>query len=339
MATAIGPYPATGPDELDALLDSRQDYDNAVDDFMRDLPEPNTDRNNDFAQERPRDVDEEVQVRKKRKPVPKLDEERLLSDAGIPKLRKITKQRLRFKGKGHEFSDMSRLLNTYQLWLDDLYPRAKFRDALAMVEKVGHSKRMQVTRRAWLEETKGRRREDENVERRDGDETMMSGALDGDDLFGDAAEQQQGSGSDDGAQQHEGPPEEDELDALLAEGSNDLQRSNAQQPARSKPAAQRGPFEDDEPNEDELDALLAENGNGNSESTTSGGAQSKPTAQRVPFDDEGPDEYELNALLAEEPTTRIGKTSIGDSHRIAGAQSLKGDDFADEEEALADMGW
>jgi hypothetical protein len=27
---------------------------------------------------------------------------RLLSQAGIPKLRRITKERLRFKGKGHE---------------------------------------------------------------------------------------------------------------------------------------------------------------------------------------------------------------------------------------------
>ena len=68
-------------------------------------------------------IDEEVQVKKSvRQPVPKLDEDRyvfsaaikwiavwdstesssILSAKGIPKLRKISKDRLKFKGKGHE---------------------------------------------------------------------------------------------------------------------------------------------------------------------------------------------------------------------------------------------
>jgi replication fork protection complex subunit Csm3/Swi3 len=47
-------------------------------------------------------VDEEIVITKKRQPIPKLDEERLRSMPGIPRLRKISKDRLRFKGKGHE---------------------------------------------------------------------------------------------------------------------------------------------------------------------------------------------------------------------------------------------
>jgi replication fork protection complex subunit Csm3/Swi3 len=47
-------------------------------------------------------IDEEIVITKKRAPVPKLDDHRLLSDPGIPRLRKISKERLRFKGKGHE---------------------------------------------------------------------------------------------------------------------------------------------------------------------------------------------------------------------------------------------
>jgi len=46
------------------------------------------------------------------------------------------------------------MLNLYQLWLDDLYPRAKFADGLAIVEKLGHTKRMQVMRKAWIDESK-----------------------------------------------------------------------------------------------------------------------------------------------------------------------------------------
>lgn len=42
----------------------------------------------------------------------------------------------------------------YQLWLDDLYPRAKFADGLAIIEKLGHSKRIQMMRKEWIEEGK-----------------------------------------------------------------------------------------------------------------------------------------------------------------------------------------
>lgn len=49
---------------------------------------------------------------------------------------------------------MARLLNVYQLWLDDLYPRAKFADGLAIIEKIGHTKRMQTMRREWIKEGK-----------------------------------------------------------------------------------------------------------------------------------------------------------------------------------------
>ena len=82
------------------------------------------------------------------------------------------KERLKFKGKGYEvwcskavkrcaltsydpqYSDVAGLLNAYQLWLDDLYPRAKFADGLAIIEKLGHTKRMQTMRREWIQEGK-----------------------------------------------------------------------------------------------------------------------------------------------------------------------------------------
>ena len=44
----------------------------------------------------------------------------------------------------------------YQLWLDDLYPRAKFADGLAIIEKLGHSKRLQVKRKEWIDEGKSK---------------------------------------------------------------------------------------------------------------------------------------------------------------------------------------
>lgn len=65
----------------------------------------------------------------------------------------------------NQFSDVAQLLRTYQLWLDDLYPKAKFADGLAMIEKLGHSKRMQVTRKTWIDESKPKALlEDEDAE-------------------------------------------------------------------------------------------------------------------------------------------------------------------------------
>ncbi|KAI9830442.1 MAG: hypothetical protein M1819_005694 [Sarea resinae] len=145
-------------DELDDLFN----YDVGTDDVFRDV-----DTNMDVLvrPEAPAQsiagkdstglgIDEEIKVTRKRKPIAKLDHEKLLSEKGIPKLRRIAKDRLKFKGKGHEYTDVARLLNFYQLWLDDLYPRAKFADGLAIIEKLGHSRRMQVMRRQWIDEGK-----------------------------------------------------------------------------------------------------------------------------------------------------------------------------------------
>ncbi|KAK0105835.1 chromosome segregation in meiosis- protein [Cadophora gregata] len=109
-------------------------------------------------------IDEEVEVtRKARAPRVKLDENRLLSANGIPKLRNRAKQHLKLKGKGHEYSDAAKLLSFYQIWLDDLFPKARFLDALAMVEKMGHKKRIQMMRMEWINEGKPQTVNDDSV--------------------------------------------------------------------------------------------------------------------------------------------------------------------------------
>ena len=203
---------------------------------------------------------------------------RLLSQPGIPKLRALARsgqiaKKLHLKGKGHEFLDAARLLNYYQLWLDDLYPRAKFVDGLQLVEKAGHSKRMQTMRKAWIDEgkpgyatesyatkqdvdgvqngpsedvTKGTdtRLADTNGEtasRRVTDQSTLDNDGDSEDLFfADTSKKPDENGEDTA-------PEDDELDALLAEQGS----SHASQP---KPAEHESEGE----GEDDLDALLAE---------------------------------------------------------------------------------
>lgn len=102
-------------------------------------------------------IDEEVKIRRKRVTV-KLDEERLMSSLGIPKLRQDAPRKLKFKGKGHEYRDTARLLSYYQFWADDLYKKAKFRDTLKIIEKLGHSKSMRDQRLNWIEESKRKER-------------------------------------------------------------------------------------------------------------------------------------------------------------------------------------
>ncbi|CAK1359867.1 unnamed protein product [Cercospora beticola] len=294
MPSAIASNPQAGsaqPDELDRLFNDDQ----AIEEFFNDLPRNVKDNNTE--REQTRDEDQEVQVKKKRTPIPKLDENRLLSDAGIPKLRKITKSRLKFRGKGHEFTDISNLLNTYQLWLDDLYPRAKFRDAVKMVEKVGHSKRMQVTRRAWLDDTKPYRKELTPPPELPVSETTAGGA----------------------ASRHavDDEPGADELDALMADAADTSM-------AQRQVSRVSGPFEE-ESDEDELDALLA-----NHETTTKPPLQQK-LSRPMPFENE-PDDGELDALLAAETTG-----SARPSKTAATAEPQGENDFADDEEAMRDM--
>jgi replication fork protection complex subunit Csm3/Swi3 len=141
-------------------VDDLFDYEVGLDDILQETNASMSSRNVPKQSTQPDNsgvflgLDEEVEVAKRRQPVAKLDENRLLTQAGIPKLRRSAKKSLRFKGKGHEFSDLARLLNFYQLWLDDLFPRAKFADGLAMIERLGHSKRLQTMRRAWIDEEK-----------------------------------------------------------------------------------------------------------------------------------------------------------------------------------------
>ncbi|EME41829.1 hypothetical protein DOTSEDRAFT_55546 [Dothistroma septosporum NZE10] len=322
MPSAVPSIPRAGPappDELDRLLD----YDNAVDDFLRDLPIGEGEQaDTTSTDQQPRDEDQEVQVRKKRAPVPKLDENRLLSQAGIPKLRKIAKTRLKFRGKGHEFSDMSRLLNTYQLWLDDLYPRAKFRDALTMVEKVGHSKRMQVVRKAWLDETKPHHRgQSPDVATSDPIGVMDTNQDDhnrsirrDEDLFAKMVRDRDLSATADA-------PEGDELDALLAE---DRALSARQQP-QPNPRA-KGPFAEHEPDEDDLDALLAEQ---DSITASDGDAKKSRSNSRG----HEPNDDELGALMGERSTAPRCNAQASYNSRYQREDT----DFADEEEVLAGM--
>ena len=132
-----------------------------------------------------------------------------------------------------QFTDVERLLNLYQLWLDDLYPKAKFADGLAMIEKLGHSKRIQVMRKEWISEAKAHR-DHESTPRED--RTPIAG--------NQAESQTQPSQQVSSTRFAE--PVRQEIDLAQTEESIPVDNSEPQPDAY-------------EPEADELDALLAEN--------------------------------------------------------------------------------
>ncbi|KAI0868425.1 replication fork protection component Swi3-domain-containing protein [Hypoxylon argillaceum] len=283
-------------------------------------------------------IDEAVSVSKKpRVPRVKLDETRLLSDNGIPKLRAKARS-LHFKGKGHEFSDTARLLSFYQLWLDDLFPKAKFLDALSMVEKAGHKNQLRLKRIQWIDEGRPRAA----GELQDGDDHLFGdsnqpeerdpaifpariapifqNSVDkrartpvGDDPFADdddiydasprrptttttapaTTSSMFGNG---GTTQADGEPDEDDLDALMAEEEAQRTTTTSSLFGNGKTAVQRAQTSHGEPgDDDDLDALMAEAEAESSAKKPAKPANSRPVARAVIEDEED----DLDALMAE----------------------------------------
>ncbi|OAA35410.1 replication fork protection component Swi3 [Metarhizium rileyi] len=233
-------------------------------------------------------IDEEVSVEKRaRVPAVKLDENRLLGPAGLTKLRQRARG-LKIKGKGHEFSDAARLLSLYQMWLDDLFPKAKFLDALAMVEKAGHKKRIMAARSEFINEGKPKETVEEDdfgLDATSDAEPIKTGLFDetrprtpvhddvpdDEDLYGatprimrtrqDTPRDKddldaliaEAEGQDGKQKSQEADDNHDDLDALIAEAENSDERKGVHNPANGNLTHDN--FDDDEAAMQEMDGL------------------------------------------------------------------------------------
>lgn len=203
-----------------------------------------------------------------------------------------------------QFTDMAKLLNTYQLWLDDLFPKAKFLDALGMVEKLGHKKKIQIYRKEWIDEGKPK------------------GAMDDlDDFVANGGDRM------------------DDLDDFVADGERPLPAFNFRtgsiheydRPVRENQGGNT--IREGDPEDDELDALLQD--------PPPAQNQTRPDRPWLQRDAEEPDDDELDALLAEDPSTNNGNKSLfgGPVNGSSKPKEKAHDDFDDEEEAMAGMDW
>ncbi|KAI9659792.1 MAG: chromosome segregation in meiosis- protein [Bathelium mastoideum] len=164
-----------------------------------------------------------------------------------------------------KFSDISRLLNVYQLWLDDLYPRAKFADGLAIIEKLGHKKTIQMKRKEWVDESKPRPQYEgtpEPTEEPNRDSSNVS---------------QQGDTIDSGPNAQETLQDQEQI-----QDPDQVNTAESEQPISTEAAGDEM---------DDLDALLAE------DAMTLGGQEPGLKGRSLPLRDDFDDEMEAMAGL------------------------------------------
>lgn len=322
-------------------------------------------------------LDEEIIVAKKpRLTAPKFDESLLLDkDKGIPKLQERAK-RLRLKGKGHEFSDVGRMLEMYQLWLNNLYPKARFLDAAAMVERLGHKSRVVVARKGWIEGRRFNLEDGPDLERRgeDGlfDDPTLPPRENGGLMQQDAAiftntrklaERQRAERRARGeTTPQKDAPDDLDLDDLFGTTPRKGRISGTGNPA---PAANKSIFGggNDVPSDDDPDALMAEQEMNSAPPPASKlgrwpnpGPQSKPAPAKSTSifagslkpqpkpanDDDFPEDDDLDALMAEadmnsQPSKpALSSTSIFGPAKSKSAQHTQDDETDDLDALLAE---
>lgn len=234
-----------------------------------------------------------------------------MSKPGLPKLNALARsgqfaRKLRLKGKGHEFTDAARLLTFYQLWLDDLYPRAKFADALQLVEKAGHSKSMQRQRREWIDEGKPDYiRERERRKQREAESESAYGEIT---MSGGLGVQNDQKGTDTGPNTGNTNSDSRLAPKPVFESRADIDKDGLFFPATTETSK----VQDDGPDDDELEALLAEQG-----------SKAEPPK---PSEDESEGEDDLDALLSKQ----VPRRGPGGKERNAPANSM----FEEDEDEL-----
>lgn len=78
-----------------------------------------------------------------RRPMPKLDSQRLTGERGIPILPKVF-EKVQFKGKGNEAQDLRIIMRYLEHWAHRLFPMMPFDEVLERIEKLGTKKEVQT---------------------------------------------------------------------------------------------------------------------------------------------------------------------------------------------------
>ncbi|NXN22072.1 TIPIN protein, partial [Nycticryphes semicollaris] len=141
-------------DPLENNLFDLPDYENTEDETFPPLPPPASPGRDDveWAQangepdgnQQSQTKDSAPAPRKTvKRPMPKLDAQRLISERGLPALRHMF-DNVKFKGKGHEAEDLKTLIRHMEHWAHRLFPKLQFEDFIDRVESLGNKKEVQT---------------------------------------------------------------------------------------------------------------------------------------------------------------------------------------------------
>ncbi|XP_068881579.1 TIMELESS-interacting protein isoform X1 [Aphelocoma coerulescens] len=139
-------------DPLENNLFDLPDYDNTEDETFPPLPPPASPGRDDaeWAQangdgnQQSQTKDSAVTTQKAvKRPRPRLDAQRLISERGLPALRHMF-DNVKFKGKGHEAEDLKTLIQHMEHWAHRLFPKLQFEDFIDRVESLGNKKEVQT---------------------------------------------------------------------------------------------------------------------------------------------------------------------------------------------------
>ncbi|KAM8804364.1 TIMELESS-interacting protein [Eudromia elegans] len=143
-------------DPLENDLFDLPDYEHTEDETFPPLPPPTSPGKddaewaiasgepNDNQQSQTKEKDSSVTTRRTvRRPIPKLDAQRLISERGLPALRHLF-DNTKFKGKGHEAEDLKTLMRHMEHWAHRLFPKLQFDDFIDRVESLGNKKEVQT---------------------------------------------------------------------------------------------------------------------------------------------------------------------------------------------------
>ncbi|NWR53381.1 TIPIN protein, partial [Regulus satrapa] len=141
-------------DPLENNLFDLPDYENTEDETFPPLPPPASPGRDDaeWAQangdpdgnQQSQTKDSAVTAQKAvKRPRPRLDAQRLISERGLPALRHMF-DNVKFKGKGHEAEDLKTLIQHMEHWAHRLFPKLQFEDFIDRVEALGSKKEVQT---------------------------------------------------------------------------------------------------------------------------------------------------------------------------------------------------
>lgn len=130
---------------------------------------------------------------RRRRPQVRLTAELLVGERGLPYVMKNAPKRIRISKRRNAHDNLSHIVQFYQLWAHDLYPKAKFNDFVKLCQSLGKSDKLlrEYRKNLYREEIVGQEQPERSNDKTDAVSTNVEGLED--DLYTTPSRQPAGS--------------------------------------------------------------------------------------------------------------------------------------------------